>query len=438
MDLSAKRVTVMGLGRFGGGLGAVRFLVRQGADVLVTDQQSAEQLKPALEQLAGLPIQYRLGEHNVSDFTTADLVVANPAVPPNNRFLRAAEAANIPITTEVRLLIERLPNRQRTIGVTGTSGKSTTASMIAHLLHKTAGACPLLRAGVWLGGNIGGSLLDQLDQITPDDWIVLELSSFMLHYLRDGGHFRGWSPHIAVITNIAPNHLDWHGSYESYIADKRVILEYQSADDSAILGPGVEDWSAPGHIARPTPHQWSLLTPGKHNCLNADHALAACRQVDANIEADPTCHNFAGLAHRLQFVTERAGVRCYNDSKSTTPQAAMLAIESFPSGGVHIILGGYDKGSDLTQLARFAAACCAAIYTIGVTGPRISEAASAAGRSCPVHDCRDLDTAVARALASAQPGQVLLLSPGCASWDQFTDFEQRGQRFVQLVTNAAP
>lgn len=425
MDLSAKRVTVMGLGRFGGGLGAVRFLVRQGADVLVTDQQSAEKLKPALDQLAGLPIQYRLGEHNVSDFTTADLIVANPAVPPNNRFLRAAEAANIPITTEVRLLIERLPNRQRTIGVTGTAGKSTTASMIAHILRHCGKT-------VHLGGNIGGSLLDQLDTIGNGDWIVLELSSFMLHYLR-GAMF---SPHIAVITNISPNHLDWHGSYENYAEDKRVILDYQSPEDIAVLGPGLTPKPMRARAVRPKSRNWSLLTPGKHNCLNADLALAACKQVDSNIGVNASCCEFPGLPHRLQFVTERNGVRCYNDSKSTTPQSAMLAIESFPSGGVHIILGGYDKGSDLTALARFAAAHCAAIYTIGVTGPRLAEVASAAVHACPVHDCRNLDTAVACALASAQPGQVLLLSPGCASWDQFTDFEQRGQRFVQLVMQA--
>ncbi len=424
-DLSAKRVTVMGLGRFGGGLGAVRFLVRQGADVLVTDQQSAEKLKPALEQLAGLPIQYRLGEHNVSDFTTADLIVANPAVPPSNGFLRAAEAANIPITTEVRLLIERLPNRLRTIGVTGTAGKSTTASMIAHILRRCGQT-------VHLGGNIGGSLLDQLDTIGNGDWIVLELSSFMLHYLR-GAMF---SPHIAVITNISPNHLDWHGSYENYAEDKRVILDYQSPEDIAVLGPGLTPKPMRARAARPKSRNWSLLTPGKHNCLNADLALAACKQVDSNIEVDASCCDFPGLPHRLQFVTERNGVRCYNDSKSTTPQSAMLAIESFPSGGVHVILGGYDKGSDLTELSRFAATHCAAIYTIGDTGPRLAEVASAAGSSCPVHDCRDLDTAVARALSAAQPGQVLLLSPACASWDQFTDFEQRGRRFVQLVMQA--
>ncbi|MEE8459741.1 MAG: Mur ligase family protein, partial [Phycisphaerales bacterium] len=221
MDLAGQRVTVMGLGRFGGGVGVARYLIKLGADVLVTDLLSRDDLADSLAQLDGLPIEYRLGEHNVSDFTTADLVVANPAVKPDNRFLRAAQAAGVPVTSEIRLLVKALPNRLRTIGVTGTAGKSTVTAMIGHILKKAFPQPPappgdqdtVAATNVWVGGNLGGSLLDRLDEIGKDDWVVLELSSFMLHGLREDK----WSPHIAVVINISPNHLDWHGTFEHYV-----------------------------------------------------------------------------------------------------------------------------------------------------------------------------------------------------------------------------
>ena len=239
-SFEGQRVTVMGLGRFGGGVGVARFLAKRGADVLVTDLSPPDKLADSIAKLQPLidagQVTLRLGEHNVSDFTTCDCVVVNPAVPPNNRFLRAAHAAGIPITTEIRLLVERLPNRLRTIGVTGSAGKSTVTAMIGHVLEKEfAGEgestpsrqdakTPRKKRKVWVGGNIGGSLLEKIDEIGEDDWVVLELSSFMLERLRDQpdapgvanekcrGRGRGWSPHIAVVTNISENHLDWHGS----------------------------------------------------------------------------------------------------------------------------------------------------------------------------------------------------------------------------------
>jgi len=491
-DFAGQRVTVMGLGRFGGGVGVTRFLAQRGADVLVTDTDPAGKLTDSIAQLDGLPgVTYRLGEHNVSDFTTADLVVANPAVKPDNRFLRAAEAADIPITTEVRLLVERLPNRLRTIGVTGTAGKSTVTAMIGHVLEKaekrkngktenqkqaqTAG--PQRDPGasapnVFLGGNLGGSLLPRLDQITPDDWVVLELSSFMLHHLRppEGlparpagtggaeetfrgrGRGRGWSPHIAVITNLSPNHLDWHGSFEAYRADKQVILDHQSIDagDAAVGGPGVRDQFSPRvtrwvdvgaaeQVSRRDDPPIPLLTPGSHNRLNARLAAAAV-QLATGLD-EPTTRallaDFPGLPHRLQLVAEHNGVRFFNDSKATTPDAARLALEAFNPQAVHLILGGADKGSDLTELARYAAKRAAGLYTIGVTGQAIARAAEAAlagpGDHAKVIACGELDAAVREAVARAEPGQVVLLSPGCASWDQFDHFEHRGHRFVEQV-----
>ena len=467
-EFAGKRVTVMGLGRFGGGVGVTRFLCGRGADVLVTDLEPEEKLANSVAQIQDLidagQVTLRLGEHNVSDFTTCDLVVVNPAVKPGNRFVRAAEAAGIEVTTEMRLLVQRLPNRLRTIGVTGSAGKSTVTAMIGHVLGKVPG----IKA--WVGGNIGVSLLPQVDQIGDDDWVVLELSSFMLERLKKDEHFDGWSPHIAVITNISPNHLDWHGSMEAYREAKEQILASQDTDkDIRVLGPNVENpllaraiEGFSGQVSRPIMGfllgavRDSLIIPGKHNWHNAIVALNAVRlALDIEFkDCTDMLSDFPGLPHRLQLVTEHNGVRYFNDSKCTTPEAARLAIEAFAEGegkpGIHLILGGKDKGSDMKPLAQFAAEHCKAVYTIGALGDTIAghcEGAAPAdtGRpnscggvswpaeSAEVVRCGDLDTAVAQISQRVKPGDVVLLSPACASWDQFENYEQRGERFIELV-----
>lgn len=422
MNLAHQRITVMGLGRFGGGSGVAQWLAKQGARVLITDLQSAEQLAEPIESLRDLidadRIALRLGEHDETDFTNADLVIANPAVqkPWENRCLNAAQRAGVPITTEIRLLLEHLDRRQ-VIGVTGTAGKSTTAAMIHHVLTNAGGRSHL-------GGNIGGSLLHALDSVHPDDQIVLELSSFMLHWLGEGiGNetAHGISPHIAVLTNIEPNHLDWHGTFKHYEACKGNIFRYQQKGDHAIDGR-----------AMPAPaHDIPLIIPGRHNQRNAQLALSATAHV---LDAEPNdlaqlLSDFPGLPHRLQLVAENDGTRCFNDSKSTTPSATMLAVEAFDDPShVHLIAGGYDKGSDITPIASLAPHL-AGLYTIGSTGGALAEAAN----SDRAMHCETLDRAVEAALDRLRPGDVLLLSPGCASWDQFTSYEQRGERFGQLL-----
>ena len=431
-DLAGQHAVVMGLGGFGGGVGVTRFLVDQGADVLVTDLRSADQLREPITELDGLPVQYRLGEHNVADFTTADLIVVNPAVDRReNRFLRSAEAAGVPLTSEIRLLVERLPDRQHTIGVTGTAGKSTVTAMIGHLIQKARKSDD---ADVWVGGNIGGSLLPRVGQIAAADWVVLELSSFMLEDLDS----IDWSPGIAAVTNISENHLDRHSTMAAYIAAKQTILRHQARGDQAVLGPDAADWPTVDGVARTVlssqEYQDVIPLPGRHNQFNAMLAISVGEAIAlGGGQLHAALADFTGLPHRMQSIAEHDGVRFFNDSKSTTPEAARLAIECFDNRTVHLILGGYDKQSDMSELVMFAAEHCAGVYTIGATGPAIADAASAVSECCPVRPCGDLATAVQEATTAAQPGHVVLLSPACASWDQFDHFEQRGERFIELV-----
>ncbi|MFO0874965.1 MAG: UDP-N-acetylmuramoyl-L-alanine--D-glutamate ligase [Phycisphaerales bacterium] len=454
-EFSGKTVLVMGLGRFGGGLGVTRWLCGRGATVVLTDLAGQSELGEPLAGLRDLVesgrLVLRLGGHDERDFATADLVVANPAVPSpwTSPFLAAAARAGRPITTEIRLAVERL-DRERVIGITGTAGKSTTSAMTAHILAA-------LGRRVRLGGNIGGSLLNDVEPIAADELVVLELSSFMLHWLgeragalaagspssgrRPVDASSGWSPHWAAITNIAPNHLDWHGSFEHYRESKLNILRDQRRGDLALVGDG--DPEIPREIGAPATTTLRpidleiaaldvpLRVPGAHNRANARLAVAlaiattGCSPRDA---AD-ALHDFAGLPHRLELVVDVDGRRVYNDSKSTTPDATLRAIGAFEDPSrLHLIAGGYDKGADLAPIAAVADRL-GGLYTIGATGRALAG-------TRPDRHFETLDRAVEAALARLSRGDVLLLSPGCASWDQFINYEKRGERFAALVKRA--
>jgi UDP-N-acetylmuramoylalanine--D-glutamate ligase len=453
LDFAGRRVTVMGLGRFGGGAGAVRFLCERGAIVTLTDLLDEQSLAASLAKVDDCRLHaLRLGRHKEDDFSDADLVVASPAVPPDNRFLNIARAAGVPVTSEMNLFWQA--NRGTTIGVTGSNGKSTTAAMIHSMIEAAGLKCRL-------GGNIGRSLLPVVDQIGPDEWVILELSSFQL---EDLNRLRG-SPRIAVVTNFTPNHLDRHGSLDGYRRAKQTILRWQSAGDTAVLNAGDADVSrwpvrgrrldfgtadgggegvfqSDGHaIFRVEGREKTLplfgmpSLPGRHNLQNA--MAAACAALAVGIE--PTTileglQHFRSLPHRLEFIGEAAERKFYNDSKATTPESARAALESF-TDPVVLLAGGYDKHVDLTSLADQIAERAKAVALMGQTAGRLFEqiAARKAKQTIPMRVCNSLEDAFAWAVAQSSPGDAVLLSPGCASYDWFRDFEERGERFSRLA-----
>ena len=407
MIVAGLNVVVMGLGRFGGGLGVTQWLLEQSANVLLTDLLSEEELRPQLEQL-GTHEKLRcvFGEHRIKDFEQADLVVANPAVrmPWENPYLRAAWDAGVEVKTEIQFVVEQV-DRRKIVGVTGSAGKSTTAAMI----HAALLASDLQ---VVLGGNIGGSMMQTIDQISDDTIVVLELSSAMLWWLGDA-QGKGWSPHVGVLTNISPNHLDWHGSMESYETCKENIFSFQEDGDVEIRSVEVD------------PIREELYILGEHNKQNAAVALKAAIAMGVHEQkAIKGITEFRGLPHRL----EHLGENIYNDSKSTTPEACALAVDSFDHPSlIHLIVGGYDKKIDLSLIAQQADRV-AGLYAIGQTAEDIIQLTKC---GYAVH-CGSLDVAVRAAKERMGEGDVLLLSPGCASLDQFDNYEKRGEAFCEL------
>lgn len=427
--LAGKRVTVVGLGRFGGGLGAARWLCGQGARVTVSDTAGADELAESIGQLDGFDVDIHLGPHRREDFLQAQLLVVNPAVPPDMPLLAEARGAGVAETTEINLFLQHC--RAPIAAVTGSVGKSTTAAMAAQIL---AGAFT-----THLGGNIGRSLLEDLPRITSDHVVVLELSSFQLERTA----LVGISPHVAVVTNLSPNHLDRHGTMEAYGAAKKNIFAFQSADDVLVLNAAdrvVASWEGEAHgraeLFDPAGEPFELSVPGRHNQANAQAAWAAARQFGVGREAAaPALREFEGLPHRLQFVAERDGVRYYNDSKSTLPQGAIAALETFETRRSVIIVGGYDKGVAFDELGAVLAERAKCVIAMGATQDRIIDALEGrrTGEAPAVHRAADLASAVDIAGRQARRGEVVLLSPACASFDMFTNYEQRGEMFTQLV-----
>jgi len=427
----------------------------------VTDLQPAEKLSDSLNALASLPIRYVLGEHREPDFTDTDVVFVNPAVPLTSRYLDLARRHQVPLDSEINLFVREC--RGRIIGITGSVGKSTTTSLLGSILQ-------LHEARTLVGGNIGGSLLPHLDAITPDTPVVLELSSFQLEHLA----WQSYSPPVAMVLNLTPNHLDRHGTMTAYQRAKEGILVHQNPVDTAIL-----NWDdaivrqmasrTPGrHVFYSTDvtfdegvycqddnviyasqgqrtvlcHATEVPLQGRHNLGNAAAAAAAAAVLGVpSATIAQGLRRFQGLPHRLEQVADKKGVCYYNDSKATTPASTLRALEAFERP-IILLAGGYDKGTPFDELARAARYKTKATLVYGATAAKLLQAFDRAARQegleptqveHQVIQCEDLEAALMRAVALTAPGDIVLLSPACASYDQFSHYEARGDFFRTWV-----
>ncbi|HHT9130796.1 MAG TPA: UDP-N-acetylmuramoyl-L-alanine--D-glutamate ligase [Candidatus Brocadiaceae bacterium] len=454
-EFKNKNITVMGLGLFGGGVGVAQFLVRQGAYVTVTDLRNAAELSPSIKQLEGIPISYNLGGHREADFIDTDMVIVNPAVPKDSKFLNIARNNHVPIDTEMNIFFKLC--LAPIIGITGSNGKSTTTTLIDKMLQQT-------QRTTWMGGNIGKSLLAHVEEIKPSDIVVLELSSFQLEELINIKK----SPHISILTNISPNHLDRYPGMDAYIQAKKGIILHQKPEDYTILNyedPELRKWEKEckgrvlwysvkntqtnGAFAKGNnivlsvngqnitiPCLSNAKIPGIHNLQNILAASCAAYLAGAresHIEQIVT--TFSGLEHRLEFVRKVNGVQYYNDSKATTPESAIAAITSFNTP-VILIAGGYDKGSNFEEFARVCTRHTKTVVLIGKTAKKIKELIlqNMDIQEIPsVFISSTFQEAFQQVKTIAEAGDIVLLSPACASYDMFCNYEERGRQFKNMV-----
>ena len=454
MELKNKRVLVVGLGK--SGKSAALFLRALGAQVTVSDSRSAEALASEIPALLDAGIMVETGGHGLLTFRRQDLIVVSPGVPYDTPELvqaRAFGSAGPLIIGELELASRFLQGQ--IVAITGSNGKTTTTSLLGKIFADSGG--PTL-----VGGNIGTPVIDLIAQSTPQTTSVLEVSSFQLETVVE---FR---PHIAVVLNITQDHLDRHGTFENYAAMKARITAQQTPEDFFVLN--AEDkptqmlaaqtkaqvfWFSgrraikqgafvhgesivflPREGAKPEPVLPLAEIPlkGAHNVENVLAAVCAARLGGVSAESiRASVASFKAVEHRLEFVATVRGVAFYNDSKATNVDATKKALEAFP-GGVHLILGGKDKNSDYTELADLLRARVKTVYTIGSAAEKIER--HLAGVVKIVSACT-LDAAVRQAAQFAVAGDVVLLAPACASFDQFTGYEQRGRVFKELVKGLA-
>jgi UDP-N-acetylmuramoylalanine--D-glutamate ligase len=449
-----KKVLVMGLGRFGGGVDVVKFTCDAGAKITVTDLAPKEKLADSINQLKDCSgIEYRLGSHNPADFEQADIIVANPAVPNDNKFLEIARKAGRLVTSQIGIFFELCP--AVIIGITGANGKSTTTALTAHLLrsgYESRATSHEPRVTVWLSGNIGNEpLLTILDQIGRNDLVVLELSSFQIEQLAQIQKM----PTVALLTNLTPNHLDRYGTFENYCAAKENIFKFQKPAGSL---PPVSIFNAEDKVAAEWFEKYSkdknrickkfspedvseeiragYALPGWAYLSNLAAALAIARHFGVDDKSIiKRLPEFKALPHRLQLVATIKGIRWYNDSKATTPEATIVALEAFEQPEI-IIAGGYDKHIPFDKLGEKIAQKAKAAILIGQTAQKIAEAINKTQDSrhkTQVRFAGSLANAVKLAGEMAVSGDVVLLSTACASYDMFENYEQRGRQFIELV-----
>lgn len=460
-SFAGRRVTVVGLAREGTAL--ARFLAAQGATVTVTDRQSAEALAENVAALAAWPIRFVLGEHPLELLDT-DMLFVSPGVPLETPLLVEARRRGVPMSSETRLFVELCP--APIVGITGSSGKTTTTALVGEMLRASG-------QRAWVGGNIGFPLIEHLPEMAPTDRVVMELSSFQLEFFAPwaGEEGRGISPGIAAVLNISPNHLDRHPSMAAYVTAKKQILLHQRAGDVAVLGlDNAESCALAGECRgqvlffsqRKAVEQGAFLRDeivtlrlgeeeqavcavseikllGRHNVDNVLAACALAGVAGANVRAmAAVATTFRGVEHRLELVRELNGVRWYNDSIATSPERMVAALRAFDAPIV-LLAGGRDKHLPWGEAAALILRKVRYLVLFGEAVPIIERAMVVARAEDKITggpemtSVRALEEAVAVAAQVVRPGDVVLLAPGCTSFDAFRDFAARGERFRELV-----
>ena len=441
--VAGARVLVLGLGRFGGGVETARYLVRQGAHVTISDAADRAALREPADAAQALGAALVFGPQTDALLDGQDVVFASPAMPFDHPVVLAAQTRGLPVTTETNEFLLQCP--APVFGVTGTKGKSTTTTLLARMLEAAGHR-------VHLGGNIGRPLIGALPTIEASHRVVLELSSFQLWW----AHRIARSPHVTLITNLMSDHLDRHGTHKAYADAKRAALDYQMVDDVAVLPADdaavrAAGWFDAGAGKRVTfgaggdvtlegdrvvcdageASLAGLTLPGAHNRRNALAAAAAAWQSGATTPASIAAGAAAtqALPHRLAPVAEVSGVRYVDDSNATHPESTCVALRAFDAPVV-LIAGGKDKGADADRLRETIAARAKALVGIGSTGPAL---AAALADNVATGHAPDMGAAVALASRMAAPGDVVLLSPGYSSLDQYRSFAERGASFQAAV-----
>src|SRR5216683_1121448 len=418
MDLNNKRVLVVGLGK--SGVASALFLKSRGARVTVSDSKPEAELRDEILLLLEHGITVETGGHGDRTFRGQDLIVVSPGVPVDAPQLAQARSLGEPVIGEIELAAQFLSGP--IVAITGANGKTTTTSLAGEII--AAGKFSIL-----VGGNIGTPAIGLVDQAGRTTWIVLEVSSFQLETIVE---FR---PRIAVILNITPDHLDRHKTFANYVNAKARIFENQRPDDFSVLN--ADDPTTAGLSDR-TRAQLFWFSRKKEIEKGAFARGTHIYFRDGQSEQiRPAVRNFKAVEHRLEFVARFAGVDYYNDSKATNVDATIKALEAFPASGhlhLHLILGGKDKSSDYTLLHALLRQRVKRVYTIGAAAAKIESQIQGAAE---IDHAETLENAVRRASESALAGDVILLAPACASFDQFQSYEHRGRVFKETVHSLA-
>jgi UDP-N-acetylmuramoylalanine--D-glutamate ligase len=484
--LSGLRVLIVGLGREGSALAA--YLAGRGLTVTATDLQPAEKLGVVPASLEAAGVSLVLGEHPVTLLDQSDILFVSPGIPLESSFLQEAKARKLPLSTESRLFCQLCP--APIVGITGSSGKTTTTTLVGQIMQADAAAGEGSGRNVWVGGNIGRPLISVVDQIKAEDIVVMELSSFQLEYFHTSLNeeinvktisgaasetlaalLDGWSPPISAILNITPNHLDRHPTMKHYVQAKRSVFDYQ--DETGVIVMNLDNdltrtigfqfgaktrwFSLEAHTPRGagwvndevmlfdragTPHpvakRSAIKLRGRHNRYNVLAACLIAKEAGASIGAmRQVVTTFTGVEHRLQLVREFNQVNYYNDSIATSPERLIAALHSFEEPIV-LLAGGRDKHLPWEEAARLIWRKTDQVILFGEATELIAKVLNrvrpeVTDTDTVVHRCSTLEEAVNLAAGIAHPGDVVLLSPGCASYDAFRDFAERGERFKELV-----